>query len=55
MRTRTTVTSPLRESPTIMSALTSHDSMFLATEDGRTVANVCSLAIMHSPTPTETP
>ncbi|RDH78751.1 wax ester/triacylglycerol synthase family O-acyltransferase [Mycolicibacterium moriokaense] len=29
-----------------MHALTSLDSMFLATEDGRAVANVCSLAIM---------
>ena len=29
-----------------MRALTSLDSMFLATEDGRTVANVCSLAIL---------
>jgi diacylglycerol O-acyltransferase len=31
-----------------MHALTSLDSMFLASEDGRTVANVCSLAIMDS-------
>jgi WS/DGAT/MGAT family acyltransferase len=29
-----------------MRALTSLDSMFIAAEDGRTVANVCSLAIM---------